>query len=365
MLERLHTYVLQETPTGDTAALNAFADLLVDRYAELGCTARREPSETGDHVVADLPGRGRRADSDRLLFLGHHDTVWPVGQLADAMPWRDQDGVVYGPGVYDMKGGLVVLETALDLVAELGLDHRPVRIVVIADEEIGSPSARDLVTSEAAGAVAALGLESPHRSGRLKTARRGSTRVRIDVTGRESHAALDPGTGVSAIDELLDQLLAVRALVARYDDVLCNVGAIGGGGRTNVVPATASADLGLRFVDHPTEQAVLDALQGLKPIRDGAAVKVSVLSNRPAWQPSEAGDKLMADVARIARSIGQELDGAPAAGAADTNLTGRLGVPTLDGLGPLGQGAHAVHEQVVAASLPQRAMLVAALINGL
>jgi glutamate carboxypeptidase len=167
---------------------------------------------------------------------------WPVGQLADAMPWREADGIIHGPGVFDMKGGLVVLETALEQVADQ--DHRPVRVVVVADEEIGSPSARSLVTTEAAGVYAAFGLEPPHPNGDLKTSRWGSTRVRIEITGREAHAALDPDSGVSAIDELVDQLIAVRRIVAQYREVLCNVGTITGGGRTNVVHGSASTDIG-------------------------------------------------------------------------------------------------------------------------
>jgi len=361
MIDRLREYVGHETPTGDTQALNAFADRLVQRYGELGGIVRRVPTPTGDHVVADFPGRGPGAGEAPLLFLGHHDTVWPVGQLRDAMPWREEDGVIHGPGVFDMKGGLVILETALAQVADL--DHRPVRVVVVADEEIGSPSARDLVTAESAGVFAAFGLEPPHPNGDLKTSRWGSTRVRIEVTGREAHAALDPDSGVSAIDELLDQLIRVRAVVSRYDDVLCNVGTITGGGRTNVVPGSAAADIGFRFVDPETERTVLDATTGLGPVRADAELQVRVLSNRPAWQPSPATDELLDKVVEAGRSVGQEVGGAAASGAADTNLTGWLGVPTLDGLGPAGRGAHAVHEQVVAAALAERAALVAAIIT--
>ena len=361
IIERLQEYVGAETPTGDAAALNAFADRLAERYAELGATVRRVPAPTGDHLVADFPGRGPRADEAPLLFLGHHDTVWPIGQLADAMPWREADGVIHGPGVFDMKGGLVILETALEQVH----DRRPVRVVVVADEEIGSPSARELVTAESAGVYAAFGLEPPHPNGDLKTSRWGSTRVRIEITGREAHAALDPESGISAIDELVDQLIAVRSIVAQYDEVLCNVGTVTGGGRTNVVPGSAAADIGFRFVDPSTEQAVLKAVAELQPVRAEAQLNVRVMSNRPAWQPSPATDKLLAKVIEAGRSVGQEIGGAAASGAADTNLTGWLGVPTLDGLGPVGKGAHAVHEQVIAASLSERVALVAAIISTL
>ncbi|HEY9332991.1 MAG TPA: M20/M25/M40 family metallo-hydrolase [Kribbella sp.] len=358
-IERLREYVGAETPTGDATALNAFADRLAARYAELGGTVRRVPTPTGDHLVADFPGRAGEAP---LLFLAHHDTVWPIGQLTDAMAWREVDGIIHGPGVFDMKGGLVVLETALEQVADR--DHRPLRVVVVADEEIGSPSARELVTAEAAGVYAAFGFEPPHPNGDLKTSRWGSTRVRIEVTGREAHAALDPASGVSAIDELVDQLVAVRRIVAEHDQVLCNVGTITGGGRTNVVPGSAAADIGFRFVDPSTEESVLAAVAALRPVRD-AQLTARVMSNRPAWQPSPATDELLAKVAAAGRSVGQQVGGAAASGAADTNLTGWLGIPTLDGLGPLGKGAHAVHEQIVAATLAERAGLVAAIITAL
>jgi glutamate carboxypeptidase len=236
--------------------------------------------------------------------------------------------------------------------------------VVVADEEIGSPSARALVTAEAAGVYAAFGFEPPHRNGDLKTSRWGSTRVRIEVTGREAHAALDPAGGVSAIDELVDQLVAVRRVVADHDHVLCNVGTVTGGGRTNVVPGSAAAEIGFRFMDPATEEAVLAEITALQPVRD-AQLQVRVLSNRPAWQPSAATEELLAKVAAAGRSVGQEVGGAAASGAADTNLTGWLGIPTLDGLGPLGKGAHAVHEQIIAATLTERAALVAAIITEL
>jgi glutamate carboxypeptidase len=221
-----------------------------------------------------------------------------------------------------------------------------------------------LVTAEAKGVYAAFGLEPPHPNGDLKTSRWGSTRVRIEITGREAHAALDPASGISAIDELVDQLIAVRRIITQYDEVLCNVGTITGGGRTNVVPGSAAADIGFRFVDPSTEKAVLAAVEALQPVR-AAQLQVRVMSNRPAWQPSPATDELLAKVTAAGRSVGQEVGGAAASGAADTNLTGWLGIPTLDGLGPVGKGAHAVHEQVIATSLAERVALVAAIIKAL
>jgi glutamate carboxypeptidase len=353
---RLVAYARHETPTGDTEALNALADVLEERYRELGARTERVVRETGDHLVA----RWGDGDAPHVLLLGHHDTVWPRGSL-ETMPLTVEGGVLRGPGVYDMKGGLVVAELALAVLHRCGLrPARSLRLVVVADEEVGSPTARPLVEAEMAGAVAVLGLESPHPDGALKSARLGSTRVRIEVTGRAAHAALDPASGVSAVDELVDQLFAVREIMTAEPTVLCNVGTVGGGGRTNVVPDLAAADIGLRFPDAGTEQRVLSALAGLAPVRSGAEVVVHTLTSRPAW--SHSSDDLLARVTAAGVAVGQRVIGRPAAGAADTNITGAAGIPTLDGFGPLGAGAHAAHEQIRIDSLAERGALLASVL---
>jgi glutamate carboxypeptidase len=358
-LSRLVAYARRETPTGDAAALNALADLLEERYRELGARTERVAQETGDHLVA----RWGDGDAPHVLLLGHHDTVWPHGTLG-SMPLTVDDGVLRGPGVYDMKGGLVVAELAIEILQRCGVrPAHPVRLGVVADEEVGSPTARPLVEVESAGAVAVLGLESPLPGGALKSARLGSTRVRIEVTGRAAHAALDPASGVSAVDELMDQLFAVREIMASEPTVLCNVGTLGGGGRTNVVPDRAAADIGLRFTDAGTQERVLAALGGLTAVRPGAEVVVRTLTSRPAW--SGPDDALLARVVAAGEAIGQHVTGRPAAGAADTNTTGAAGIPTLDGFGPLGAGAHAPDERIEIASLADRAALLASVLTAL
>ena len=216
--------------------------------------------------------------------------------------------------------------------------------------------------AEAGRARAVLGLEPPHPGGDLKTGRRGSTRARIEVTGVEAHAALDPDAGANAIDELVDQLIAVRSLAASRP-VLLNTGTIAGGGRTNVVAGRAHADLGLRFVDPDDEQAVLGALAELRPVRDKARVTSRLLSHRPTWRPGRAGDELLDRIRAVAAGIGQRLDGRPADGAADTNTTGALGRPTVDGLAPRGGGAHARTEWVSVSGIAERTALLTALLG--
>jgi glutamate carboxypeptidase len=363
-LEALHQYTVLESPTGDRRALAALAEVLDADAAAAGFTVTRSPRPTGDHLLWNLPATG--AGGPPVLLLSHYDTVWPAGTLA-SMPWSADGDVIRGPGVYDTKAGLaVLLEVARQLA---GVPHPEIRVIVVADEEIGSPTAGDLVRSEAGRVAAVLGLEPPHPGGDLKTGRRGSTRVRITVTGAEAHAALDPDAGVNAIDELIDQLLRFRAGVAGRP-VLLNTGTITGGGRTNVVAGTAHADLGLRFVDPADEEAALGLLRSLTPVRDRARVTAELLSHRPTWRNDDGGGDdggddgggLLATIRTVATGIGQRLDGRPADGAADTNTTGSLGIPTVDGLAPRGGGAHARTDWVSVSGMNERVALLTALL---
>ncbi|BAJ31975.1 putative peptidase M20 family protein [Kitasatospora setae KM-6054] len=347
-----------ESPSGDAARLDALAEELAAGYAATGATAVRRRCDHGDHLVLDWPGQ--QEDLPHLLVVGHHDTVWPVGTLAD-WPIEERDGRLTGPGILDMKGGLALLEGAFALLADLGQrPHRPVRMVIVSDEEIGSPDGRSLVERHLRGAAAVLGLEPGHPDGRLKTARRGSTRIRLTVTGREAHAGNDAVDGVSAIDELVDQLITVRGLT-RQPGTELNTGRIDGGTRANVVAGHAEAELGLRFATTEAQRRTLDNLAHLTANRPGADVRTEVLSSRPAW-PERTGNPLLRHVRSLAAALGQHLDGAPAGGAGDTNLAGARGLPTLDGLGAVGAGPHARHEHLRVDQLGPRIALLAALL---
>ncbi|MDN3355331.1 M20/M25/M40 family metallo-hydrolase [Actinomadura sp. DC4] len=350
--ERLREYALAESPSGDAPALDRCAELIAAGQREAGGRVSR----TDGHLVTAFgPEEG-----PHLLLVGHYDTVWPVGRLA-TMPYTDDGTTIAGPGTLDMKSGLVAVEMALRALAAAGAAPvRQVRLVTVRDEEVGSPSGRTVIEEHLDGAVAVLGLESPHPDGALKTARRGSTRILLTVQGREAHAALDPDRGISAIDELLDQVAAVRVIVPDDGETLFNVGRIEGGSRANVIAGSASAEIGLRFTSAAAEHRVLDALTGATPFRAGAVVAAKVLSSRPTW-PERADDPLLATVARIGADLGQQITGRPAAGAGDTNLPGSRGLPTLDGFGPRGRGAHAAEESFHLAALPARAALLAAI----
>jgi glutamate carboxypeptidase len=363
-LERLRTLVGMESPSRDVTASRAITDVLAGWFETAGATVERVPAEAGVHLVMEVAGAGARAQEAPLLLIGHSDTVWPRGTLDGDVPWGEVGDTVRGPGVYDMKSGLVIMLAAIELLQ--GRSHRPVRIVVTCDEEVGSPTSKNLLRQVVEGVDGAIGFESPHPDGALKVGRRGSTRVRIDVTGRAAHAALDPGRGISAIDELVDQLLAIRGIIARVSEdveVLCNSGTISGGTRANVVAAHAEAELGLRFIDADSEHRVLAVLDGLTPVREGAVVTVETLSHRPAWLASAADRALLERVAAAGAPLGLHVTGRPAAGAGDTNLVGSLGVPTVDGFGPLGGGAHAASEHILLHTLYERVELLAAVLG--
>jgi glutamate carboxypeptidase len=357
-LATLERYVHLETPTGDTENITAFVDQLAARYRELGGAVTLHPIDGGAHLVADFPGSGELAHAPSTLLIGHSDTVWPRGTLDGDVPWTNDGTRITGPGVYDMKSGLVVIEEALDLLRATGTAHRPVRVVVTADEEIGSPTSSDLVVASAAGCTTALGFESPHPNGDVKVGRLGSTRVQVDVAGIPAHAALDPENGVSAAEELVDQLVQVRAVVARAAEtagdatVLYNLGSIDAPG--------ASALLGFRFSDPAIATRVLAALDELTPVRERATLSLTRLSHRPAWKARPADGQLAERLSLVSVELGHaDLGHAPAAGAADTNLLGTTDIAVIDGFGPRGGGAHARSEHVLIQSLWERIALLA------
>ena len=359
-LARLEELVRLESPSMDREASRSIADSLAAGFRAAGARVERREFAGGCHLVAEVPGSG-----EPLLLVGHSDTVWPRGTLDGEVPWRADGTVVAGPGVYDMKSGLVIIEAALRRVDPA--QRRRLRILVTADEEVGSPDGSALVREAVRGVRGALGFEPPHPDGALKIGRRGSTRVRLAVTGVAAHAALDPDRGVSAIEELIDQLGAIRRTVEQVSaagpPVLCNIGTIRGGTRTNVVPDAAESLIGLRFLDSASEAEVLGSLDALTPVRAGATVSATRLSMRPAWSPHPGDRRLLEEVAARARGLGVECSARPAAGAGDLNLVGALGIPALDGFGPRGGGAHAVTEHIQVASLAERIDLLEAIVR--
>lgn len=362
VLERWARLVALETPSGDAGRAAVFGKELAAGLAATADRIEQPPGPGGDHLVAYW--NGREADAGHTLLVAHSDTVFPAGTV-DRRPFTlaDDGDTVTGPGVFDMKGSLVAVELAMDLLSRTGgTPRRPVRLVVVNDEEIGSPDGSRLVAEHAEGAHAVLGLEPPLPGGALKIGRRGVARVRLSVRGVSAHAGLDAALGVSAIDELVDQLTALRARAAEFPDAALNVGTITGGTRANVVADHAEAEIGLRYATPETERALLSAVREPVPVRERAVLDTETLSHRPAWAMDPA-NPLAAELTELAGTLGLELPLGSSGGAGDTNLTGSLGIPTADGLGPDGAGAHSEDERASLASLLERAALIAAYLN--
>jgi len=344
MIELLRELVEIESPTGHTAELR---ERMAAELRALG----GEGSFDGDHVRAYFAGAG-----GPLLLLGHVDTVWPRGTLG-TMPWRVEDGRAFGPGSYDMKGGLVVM---LEAIRRAQTD-RALRVLLTADEEIGSPTARKVIARAAEGAAAAFVCEPPDARGNLKTARKGIGRFRLRITGRPAHAG-DPKNGASAIEELARLTLRLHALTDA-SGVSANVGVVAGGTRENVVAAEATAWVDVR-VPTMAERDRLDAfLQGLEPETPGTSIELEGGWTRPPLERSEGAGILFERACEYGRALGLDLHEVSAAGGSDGNLVGALGVPVLDGLGAEGAGSHATDEHVLVDSLPVRADLLAAILR--
>lgn len=359
-LARLEDLVRLESPSMDRDASLAITENLAAGFEDLGGSVQRHAFEGGQHLVVDVPGRGQP-----LLLVGHSDTVWARGTIDHDVRWSNDGAVVRGPGAYDMKAGLVVMEAALRRVAPS--QRRRVRVLITADEEIGSPDGSSLVDEAVEGVRGALGFESPHTDGAFKIGRRGSTRVRLEVTGVAAHAAVDTGRGVSAIEELIDQLHVIARKVEQVSaagpQVLFNIGTIAGGTQANVIPDAAEALLGLRFLDSSSEAEVLGFIDSLTPLRPRATVTATRLSMRPAWSGGEGDRGLLREICGIASGLGIACFARPAPGAGDLNLIGVRGIPSLDGFGPMGGGAHAVDEHVDIDSLVERIDLVEAIVR--
>ncbi len=316
--------------------------------------------ERGPHRLVRLPGR--RADAAPLLLLGHVDTVWAHGTLA-RLPWRIERGAATGPGVYDMKAGLVQTIWALRALDAAGRQpSRPLTVLWNTDEEAGSQASRALLEREGRRAAAGLVMEPSLPGGGVKTSRRGVGLLRVEVTGRAAHAGLDPERGVNAILELSRLALEAAALSDPAAGVTVNVGLVRGGTRTNVVPAEASADLDLRMDDPEAGELLLRRLRALRPKHPDARALWSGGVNRPPLTRSGEVLRLYGAARRLAAVLDWALPEGAAGGGSDGNILAGLGVPVLDGLGPLGDGAHAEHERVVVSDLPRRAALLAALL---
>jgi glutamate carboxypeptidase len=355
--------VEMETPSRQEAQLNAAARLLADELQPLADELEIIPrSGYGSHLRACFQF-GHPADSPHSLVIGHFDTVWPVGTLERRPFSVGEDGLAHGPGIFDMKSGVAIIVEALRAIKEQRLSPAaPLVLLLTCDEEIGSPSSRSLVEAAAARAAAAFVLEPPIPGGIVKTGRKGVGVFTLQVTGRAAHAGLDPAKGVNAVVELAHQIIRVAALNDPSRGVTANVGVVSGGTTSNVVPAEATARIDVRFWTPEDGERIKTALSRLTPVLDGASLAVGGGINRPPMQRSERNLRLYEHARRLAAELDFELQEDTVGGGSDGNFTAALGVPTLDGLGVDGAGAHAEHEHIVVADLPRRAALLTRLL---
>ena len=359
----IETLVRLESPSDDKAAVDRCGDVLARRLAEAGGNVSRVPQgERGDHIRAEFAGGPRR-----VLILGHFDTVWPVGQLA-RMPIREEDGRLYGPGIYDMKASIAIALLAVRALhrggARSGGEATP-HIVMLwtTDEEIGSGTSRALIEQEARASDAVLVVEPSLPGGACKTQRKGCGEFVLTVHGVSAHAGIDPRKGASAVHELARQILALEALRDLDRGISVNVGTISGGTRSNVVAAAAEAHVDVRVPTMADAARIEAAVLALRPVNPEVRLEVRGGVGRPPMERTEGVRRLYQQAREVAAAAGRDLGEGSTGGGSDGNFTAALGVPTLDGLGPDGDGAHALHEHVRVADLPWRAAFLSGLLQ--
>lgn len=359
MVRDLGEFVERESPSTDKLLLDQFADFLTDYAVSAGGLPETIPmQETGNHVRVSWGPVGKQPP---ILLLGHFDTVWPQGTLQE-MPFQVKNGMAMGPGIFDMKSGLVQGFWAVRAVREVAGVDRPVIFFCNSDEEIGSPTSRSLIEQEAARAAAVFVLEPSHK-GALKTARKGVGIFHAELVGRPSHAGLDPSAGVSAIEELAHLTLDLHALSNRVTGTTVNVGVVAGGTRSNVVAANARAEIDLRVVTEAEADAMTRRILSWKPHHSEVQARLTGGMNRPPMERTEATVQLFRQAQKLADELGFGLDEVQVGGGSDGNFCAVLGVPVLDGLGAVGSGAHARDEHVLVDDMPLRAALVTRLLE--
>jgi len=368
MLRLLKRFVRRESPTDSKSAVDNFGRMVAAEWRKRAAKVeflRRESA--GNHLRITWPAPSERRDhqigrSRQILVLGHLDTVYELGTVR-TMPFRVSGGRAFGPGIFDMKGGLVIALFAIDALSHaLWLPRRRIVFLWTSDEETGSASSREVIEREARRSAAVLVLEPANGpEGKLKTRRKATGTAELVITGRAAHAGLDPGAGVNAVHELALQADRLMRLNNRRRGVTVNPTIAQGGTRSNVITAEARLTIDLRAETLADMRAIERKLKAIRPILRGARVALEGGFSRPPleWRASA---ELFSRGRELARGLGFSVEECLAGGGSDGNFTAALGVPTLDGLGAVGEGAHSPDEQVIVSALPRRAALLAGLL---
>jgi glutamate carboxypeptidase len=365
MLEGIRRWVVTESPTLDRAAVNRMVDLVQSDVAGLDVAIERIPGTDGlaDNLVIrnTAPGEG-----PGILLLSHVDTVHPMGTVNAGLPFRRDGDRLYGPGLYDMKGGAYLALEAFRQVAQAGSAKLPLTYVFTPDEEIGSPTSRKLIEDEARRARYVLVTEPAREGGKIVTARKGVGRFEVRTTGVPAHSGSRHQDGRSAIKEMARQILAIEGLTDYARGVTTTVGVIAGGTAPNVIPQHCQISVDLRVRDDAAGREFEAKILGLAPFDAGVTIEITGGMNRPPFEKSAAIDVLFRHAQALARDIGFELkDAEMTGGGSDGNFTAALGVPTLDGLGIDGDGAHTEWEHGLISSIEPRTRLMRGLLETL
>jgi glutamate carboxypeptidase len=354
-----------ESPSDSPVAVNRLVDLLIERTAGIASAKTFESTRFGKTLRLEfsLPGDATQA---HILALGHSDTVWPLGTLRH-MPVQQADGRLWGPGVLDMKSGLAFFIFAMRALRDLRVPvSRPVVLLVVADEEVGSGSSRAITEQEASSSQCVLVLEPGSGfAGKLKTARKGVGDYTVFVRGKGAHAGVDFDSGASAIVEIARQISEIVQFTDLARGITVNPGVISGGTRSNVIAEHAQVHVDIR-VSRLSDAAELDRkFRSLKAVDERCTVWVEGGLNRPPMERTEAIAALFAKARTLGEAMGLELEESSTGGGSDGNFTAALGIPTLDGLGGVGEGAHASNESIFLDRVADRVALLAALVAGI
>ncbi len=355
-----------ESPSDDPRAVNQFVDWIATRLAPIAkIRIIKAGPHYGNHLLAEfhLPGKKK---TGQVTALGHSDTVWPMGTLK-TMPFREADGRLWGPGVLDMKAGVAFFIAAMECLRELDISvpHKVV-LQINSEEEIGSHSSR-LITEQSAKASKAVLVLEPGTglTGKLKTARKGVGGYIVKVTGKASHAGVDFEAGANAIVELSRQIEKIAGFTDLSRGLTVNPGVISGGTRSNVVPAEAMVEVDIRIARLRDEMSLAKKFQSLKPFDRRCRLEITGGLNRPPMERSKGIVALYRLAQAEAKKLGITLEESMTGGGSDGNFTAALGIPTLDGLGAVGEGAHAMNESLLTNRVADRTALMAALVVGI
>jgi glutamate carboxypeptidase len=367
LLDLTRELVRAESPSDNKAAVNACMALAATHARGLGGRVKLHRQQNFGNVLEGRFGATSRAGSKagasrRVLLLGHLDTVWPLGTL-ETMPCREGSGRFFGPGVLDMKAGVAMAFTAIEMLIESGSLDREIVLLLNPDEEVGSPVSRP-ITERLAQECGAVFVLEPAQGLAYKTARKGTGNFRIDVHGVAAHAGVDFEKGANALVELARAVETVTGWTDLKRGLTVSVGVAGGGTKSNVVPAEAWAEVDVRIARRADGPRIEKKFAGLEARDKRCSLTVTGGINRPPMERTPGTVRLYRQARALAAELGFALDEAATGGASDGNFTSALGVPTLDGMGAVGEGAHARHESIVLDQLAPRTALLAAMLAG-